>query len=57
MNQIGKTNVTLWKNRDTQKRHILPSKSTKNKNLEESSKIENDFIDNLKSKYTLWKWN
>ena len=38
----------MWKNRDSQKRNILPSKSTKNKNLEESSKIENDFIDNLK---------
>ena len=48
MNQIGKTNVTLWKNRDSQKRNILPSKSTNNKKLEESSKIENDFIDNLK---------
>ena len=48
MNQIGKTNVTLWKNRDSQKRNILPSKSANNKNLEESSKIENDFIDNLK---------
>ena len=48
MNQIGKSNVTLWKNRDSQKRNILPSKSTNNKKLEESSKIENDFIDNLK---------
>ena len=48
MNQIGKTNVTMWKNRDAPKRNILPSKSTSNKNLEESSKIENDFIDNLK---------
>ena len=48
MNQIGKTNVTMWKNRDAQKRNIMPSKSTSNKILEESSKIENDFIDNLK---------
>ena len=48
MNQIGKTNVTMWKNRDAPKRNIMPSKSTSNKNLEESSKIENDFIDNLK---------
>ena len=48
MNQIGKTNVTMWKNRDAQKRNIMPSKPTSNKNLEESSKIENDFIDNLK---------
>ena len=38
----------MWKNRDAQKREIIPSKSKSNQKMEESSKIENDFIDNLK---------
>ena len=52
MNQLGKSNVTMWKNRDTanpaKKTCNLPSKSKSNQKMEESSKIENDFIDNLK---------
>ena len=52
MNQLGKSNVTMWKNRDTanpsKKTSNLPSKSKSNQKMEESSKIENDFIDNLK---------
>ena len=49
MNQLKKSNVTLWKNRD------IVNHPQKNKNnskpkyhQEESKKIENDFIDNLK---------
>ena len=52
MNQLNKTNVTMWKNRDAvvdKKSKTKTSSNFKsNKNLEESSKIENDFIDNLK---------
>ena len=54
MNQINKTNVTMWKNRDaandkkTKKTNSsLKNKST-NQKYEESSKIESDFIENLK---------
>ena len=48
MNQLKKSNVTLWKNRD-----IVNSQKNKNSSKpkykqEESKKIENDFIDNLK---------
>ena len=48
MNQLKKSNVTLWKNRD-----IVNPKKNKNSSKpkykqEESKKIENDFIDNLK---------
>ena len=52
MNQVGKTNVTMWKNRDAvnshSKKKTTPSKLKSNQKIEESSKIENDFIDNLK---------
>jgi hypothetical protein len=50
MNQINKTNVTMWKNRDAvrEKKDNKYSKMKSNQKMEESSKIENDFIDNLK---------
>jgi len=53
MNQLSKTNVTMWKNRDAavdkKLRKTNTSKiRTSSKKLEESSKIENDFIENLK---------
>ena len=52
MNQLKKSNVTLWKNRDIvnnpQKNKNPSSKPKSHQNLEESKKIENDFIDNLK---------
>ena len=52
MNQVGKTNVTMWKNREAvnnrQSKSNIPSKLKSNPKKEESSKIENDFIDNLK---------
>ena len=54
MNQLSKTNVTMWKNRDAavDKKLRKTNTNTKNKTssqkYEESSKIENDFIDNLK---------
>ena len=50
MNQINKTNVTMWKNRDAvrEKKDNKYSKLKSNQKMEESSKIENDFIDNLK---------
>ena len=51
MNQINKTNVTMWKNRDAanDKKTRKTNSSLKNKSkVEESSKIENEFIDNLK---------
>ena len=52
MNQINKSNVTMWKNRDATKNKLkttnFPQKSKSNQKMEESSKIENDFIDNLK---------
>ena len=52
MNQLKKSNVTLWKNRDIvnnpqKNKNSLP-KIKSYQNLEESKKIENDFIDNLK---------
>ena len=50
MNQVPKANVTLWKNRDlvkTKKNNKYPQVKMSQK-IEESSKIENDFIDNLK---------
>ena len=52
MNQLKKSNVTLWKNRDIvnnpqKNKNSLP-KIKSHQNLEESKKIENDFIDNLK---------
>ena len=54
MNQINKTNVTMWKNRDAanDKKSKKTYSSLKNKpsaqKIEESSKIESDFIENLK---------
>ena len=54
MNQINKTNVTMWKNRDAanDKKSKKTYSSIKNKpssqKIEESSKIESDFIENLK---------
>ena len=54
MNQINKTNVTMWKNRDAanDKKSKKTNSSLKNKssnrNNEECSKIESDFIENLK---------
>ena len=52
MNQVGKTNVTMWKNREAvnnrQSKSNIHSKLKSNPKKEESSKIENDFIDNLK---------
>ena len=52
MNQLKKSNVTLWKNRDIvnnpqKNKNSLP-KIKSHQNVEESKKIENDFIDNLK---------
>ena len=50
MNQAPKANVTLWKNRDlvnTKKAPKYPKVKTSQK-IEELSKIENYFIDNLK---------
>ena len=42
----------MWKNRDAIKNKLkttnFPQKSKSNQKMEESSKIENDFIDNLK---------
>ena len=52
MNQINKTNVTMWKNRDaandkkTKKTNY--SNKTSSQKIEQSSKIESDFIENLK---------
>jgi hypothetical protein len=50
MNQVNKTNVTMWKNRDAvrEKKDNKYSRLKSNQKMEESSKIENDFIDNLK---------
>ena len=55
MNQINKTNVTMWKNRNAanDKKTKKPNISTKflkfkNPKIEESSKVENEFIENLK---------
>ena len=55
MNQINKTNVTMWKNRDAANdKKIKKTNSSaklpiiKNQKFEESSKIENEFIENLK---------
>ena len=54
MNQLHKTNVTMWKNRDAVVDKKSKSKTSgpgnfKNmQSMEESSKIEHDFIDNLK---------
>ena len=62
MNQINKTNVTMWKNRDAanDKKSKKTYSSIKNKpssqKIEESSKIESDFIENL-NKYILWRWS
>jgi hypothetical protein len=52
MNHLKKSNVTLWKNRDMvnnpQKNKNISYKPKISKNTEESKKVENDFIDNLK---------
>ena len=53
MNQIHKTNVTMWKNRDAAndkkvKKTNSSLKNKSNRKVEESSKIESDFIENLK---------
>ena len=50
MNQINKANVTMWKNRDAvrDKKDNKYPKIKLSPKMEESSKIENDFIDNLK---------
>ena len=54
MNQINKTNVTMWKNRDaandkkTKKTNSSLKIKSGNRKVEESSKIESDFIENLK---------
>ena len=48
MNQLKKSNVTLWKNRDIVNRQKNKNSSKPKYKQEESKKIENDFIDNLK---------
>ena len=55
MNTINKTNVTMWKNRNASndKKIAKTNASTrlpiiKNRKFEESSKVENEFIENLK---------
>ena len=54
MNQINKTNVTMWKNRNaandkkTKKTNSSLKNKYSNQKIEESSKIESDFIENLK---------
>ena len=53
MNQINKSNVTLWKDRNAanDKKVKKTNSSLKNKSnnkIEQSSKIESDFIENLK---------
>ena len=44
MNQVGKTNVTMWKNRDAvnshSKKKTTPSKLKSNQKMEESSKLK-----------------
>ena len=48
MNQLKKSNVTLWKNRDIVNPQKNKNSSKPKYKQEESKKIENDFIDNLK---------
>ena len=48
MNQLKKSNVTLWKNRDIVNPQKKKNSSKPKYKQEESKKIENDFIDNLK---------
>ena len=48
MNQLKKSNVTLWKNRDIVNPEKNKNSSKPKYKQEESKKIENDFIDNLK---------
>ena len=48
MNQLKKSNVTLWKNRDIVNPQKNKNSSKPKFKQEESKKIENDFIDNLK---------
>ena len=53
MNQVNKTNVTMWKNRNASndkkvKKTNSSLKNKSNQKIEESSKIESDFIENLK---------
>ena len=48
MNQLKKSNVTLWKNRDIVNPQKNKNSSKSKYKQEESKKIENDFIDNLK---------
>ena len=48
MNQLKKSNVILWKNRDIVNPQKNKNSSKPKYKQEESKKIENDFIDNLK---------
>ena len=48
MNQLKKSNVTLWKNRDIVNPQKNKNSSKPKYKQEESKKIEKDFIDNLK---------
>ena len=48
MNQLKKSNVTLWKNRDIVNPEKNKNSSKAKYKQEESKKIESDFIDNLK---------
>ena len=48
MNQLKKSNVTLWKNRDIVNPQKNKNSSKPKYKQEESKKIENDFIENLK---------
>ena len=48
MNQLKKSNVSLWKNRDIVNPQKNKNSSKPKYKQEESKKIENDFIDNLK---------
>ena len=47
MSQINKSNVTLWKNRDSSNTQNQIEKISKKKN-EDSKQLENEFIENLK---------
>ena len=51
MNQMSKSNVTLWKNRDSadaSKSQTLPRISSNLRKNDDSKQVEGEFIENLK---------
>ena len=52
MNQINKSKVTLWKNRESGESNNKTGVKNQRKRLEDRKEVESEFIENLKKQIT-----